>query len=101
MLRPVKKELLDRTYIDPCVTTPASVLTFNSNRSDVRSEVGSTKCTCPVATSVPGKRVNRHMIGGQAKRTLSDHHRPVRLVHIVILKLIDSFRRDGEGLIRR
>ena len=31
---PVKKELLVGTYIDPCVITPASVLTFSSNRSD-------------------------------------------------------------------
>ena len=57
MLRPVKNELLGRIYIDPWVMTPASVFTFNSSRSDFRSELGSKKCTCPVATKVPGSEL--------------------------------------------
>ena len=50
---------------------------------------------------MPGKRVERHMIGREPKRTLGNHYRPIRLIHILFLKLINSRRGDREGLIRR
>ena len=47
------------------------------------------------------QRVDGHMIGREPERTLGDHHRSIRLVNVLFLKLIDSFGSDGEGLIRR
>ena len=48
-----------------------------------------------------GDRVDRHMVGREPKRTLRDHHRSIRLIDILFLKLIDPLGSDREGLICR
>ncbi len=51
----------------------------------------------PRCVNHAGKRLNRHVVGRQAHGALLDHNGPIRLVHILVLTIVDSIGRDIEG----
>ena len=85
----------------PWVTTPASVLTFNSQPLSDNVGFGIGQPDVPGGNHDTWQRLDGHVVGGEVHRPLIDHDGPVRLVDVLFLKIVDAFgfyveRRDPE-----